>query len=139
MTTYSEKLRDPRWQKRRLEILNRDDFMCRDCGSKTKSLQVHHCFYAKGGPWNTSPASLITLCFDCHQRREAIELKLRESLGDVFASTPVEALEQLWENHQFSSFHDWQQQSLSWLSVSGGEKQREEFYQRVSANQELEA
>lgn len=29
--TYSQKLRDPRWQKKRLEILERDSFTCQHC------------------------------------------------------------------------------------------------------------
>ena len=39
---YSEKLRDPRWQKRRLEILERDAWQCQACLSTAKTLHVHH-------------------------------------------------------------------------------------------------
>ena len=40
---YSEKLKDPRWQKKRLEILERDNFRCQYCGDKnagTKQQEV---------------------------------------------------------------------------------------------------
>lgn len=42
---YSEKLKDPRWQKKRLEILNRDEFACRFCGDNKSTLNVHHISY----------------------------------------------------------------------------------------------
>jgi hypothetical protein len=63
--TYSEKLRDPRWQKKRLEILNRDGFSCCLCGDKETELHVHHKKYYKE-PWNAKDESLQTLCKYCH-------------------------------------------------------------------------
>lgn len=69
--TYSEKLRDPRWQKKRLEIMNRDDFRCQACQSKEKTLNVHHRFYRKGkAPWEYENSELVTFCEDCHQKVE---------------------------------------------------------------------
>lgn len=67
--TYAEKLLDPRWQKKRAEILLRDGFACRNCGDKTRTLHVHHCVYIKGlEPWEYT-GSLLTLCSDCHIER----------------------------------------------------------------------
>lgn len=67
MKTYSEKLKDPRWQRKRLEIMERDDFSCRSCFSREKPLQVHHCYYLpKQNPWDYNSDSLITLCEECH-------------------------------------------------------------------------
>lgn len=64
---YSDLLKDPRWQKKRLEILQRDNFQCRCCESKTKTLHVHHSYYIKGNdPWEYDNAVLLTLCEDCH-------------------------------------------------------------------------
>lgn len=66
--TYSEKLKDPRWQKKRLEILKRDDFTCQWCGDKANTLHVHHLEYHKGrDPWNYDDDCLITLCVNCHE------------------------------------------------------------------------
>ena len=65
---YREKLLDPRWQKRRLEILNRDEFTCRACGDKTSTLHVHHFWYENDKePWDVSEKALITLCVTCHE------------------------------------------------------------------------
>jgi len=66
--TYSEKLRDPRWQKMRLKIMERDNFTCRKCLSTTETLNVHHKEYRPGcDPWEYPPEILITLCEPCHK------------------------------------------------------------------------
>ena len=67
MATYWEKLRDPRWQKRRLEIMQRDDFTCRMCSAQSETLHVHHLRYSRGSdPWESADRSLITVCESCH-------------------------------------------------------------------------
>ncbi len=65
---YSEKLKDPRWQRKRLEVMQRDDFTCLNCGDKNQTLNVHHKQY-HGNPWESPPESLETLCEYCHGRR----------------------------------------------------------------------
>lgn len=65
---YSDKLRDPRWQRKRLEAMQRDDFTCQACRSKTQTLNVHH-FRYNGNPWDAALADLETLCETCHERR----------------------------------------------------------------------
>jgi 5-methylcytosine-specific restriction endonuclease McrA len=70
--SYSQKLRDPRWQKKRLHILERDDWSCLICKSTTKNLQVHHVTYIKEDPWNYPDDHYQTLCDECHQFRQYI-------------------------------------------------------------------
>lgn len=71
--TYSEKLKDPRWQKKRLEILQRDEFMCQHCYDKNNTLHVHHkCYNAGKEPWDIESEKLITLCEDCHKKEPEI-------------------------------------------------------------------
>lgn len=66
--TYIELLKDPRWQKKRLEIMQRDGFKCQHCLATDKSLQVHHLVYHKGAkPWEYKDEELITLCEHCHE------------------------------------------------------------------------
>ena len=66
--TYSEKLKDPRWQKRRLEIMQRDSFACCKCKDAASTLHVHHKEYRKGkAPWDYPDELLETLCFRCHE------------------------------------------------------------------------
>lgn len=63
--TYAEKLKNPKWQKRRLEILNRDEFTCQMCGDKESELHIHHEKYT-GEPWEAHEDTLRTICFHCH-------------------------------------------------------------------------
>jgi len=66
-TTYAEKLKDPRWQRKRLEIMSRDKFTCQDCDSTTETLHVHHRYYiSKREPWDYPSFAYITNCEDCH-------------------------------------------------------------------------
>ena len=67
--TYAELLKDPRWQKKRLEIMQRDNFTCQYCGATDKELQVHHLvYYENMCPWEYNGDELITLCKDCHRK-----------------------------------------------------------------------
>lgn len=77
--TYAEKLKSPKWQKRRLEILERDKFTCKKCGDTETTLHVHHLSY-HGEPWEAPNSELDTLCEHCH---EAIEIT-KVSDGEQF-------------------------------------------------------
>lgn len=87
MSDYWKKLKDPRWQKKRLEVFQRDNFTCRDCGDKERTQHVHHCFYEKGDPWNTGMEFLLTLCDECHSIRQDFENNCRKALGKIFTRT----------------------------------------------------
>ena len=53
MNDYQTKLKDPRWQKKRLEILNRDKWACCACLSTEETLVVHHKDYISNTePWD---------------------------------------------------------------------------------------
>ena len=65
---YSELLKDPRWQKKRLQIMERDGFVCTMCGDDKSQLHIHHKKYINGNdPWNYEDEWLATLCEDCHE------------------------------------------------------------------------
>jgi 5-methylcytosine-specific restriction endonuclease McrA len=65
---YTDKLRDPRWQKKRLEVFQRDDFKCRLCNDSETELHVHHLEYIKGRePWEYDVDWFETLCKYCHK------------------------------------------------------------------------
>ena len=68
---YSEKLKDPKWQRKRLEILSRDNFTCQKCNSNESELHVHHRYYVyKNDPWDYPNNALVTLCFECHEEED---------------------------------------------------------------------
>lgn len=60
---YAEKLKDPRWQRKRLEIFQRDNFTCLASGATDEPLCVHHMRY-HGDPWDTPDDELETVCLD---------------------------------------------------------------------------
>jgi hypothetical protein len=66
---YGDLLNDPRWQRKRLEVFQRDNFSCQLCGDTETELQVHHKKYINGRqPWDYEPTELITLCVHCHKK-----------------------------------------------------------------------
>lgn len=86
-SNYSILLKDPRWQKRRLKILERDGWCCYECGHEDKTLHVHHRYYLRGKkPWEYEDDALITLCEDCHDRVTAITDLLKLQLGRLTMS-----------------------------------------------------
>lgn len=76
--TYGEKLRDPRWQRVRLLVMERDSFTCQLCGDKTVTQNIHHLSYV-ADPWDCPPAQLITLCEDCHGIISILDLDLNNN------------------------------------------------------------
>lgn len=80
--SYWELLRDPRWQRKRLEVMQRDDFTCQCCDKKTQTLNVHHMYYERGlSPWEYPNESLQTLCEDCHEFIEGRLTELKRAIG----------------------------------------------------------
>jgi hypothetical protein len=72
MSRYAEQRRDPRWQRKRLEVMSRDDFRCVDCRNERRTLNVHHLRYRDGAaPWEYELHELVTLCELCHVARHA--------------------------------------------------------------------
>jgi hypothetical protein len=80
--SYWDLLRDPRWQRMRLEIMQRDNFTCQRCNRNDLTLNVHHSYYVTGrAPWEYEPESLRTLCEECHETIEAELAELRRRIG----------------------------------------------------------
>ncbi len=77
---YADKLKYPRWQKKRLKILERDEFKCQCCNNDKETLNVHHLIYSDGEPWDVDDKTLETLCRSCHEWREEFNLFFGRSL-----------------------------------------------------------
>ncbi len=66
--SYTEKLQDPRWQRKRLEVLEREKFTCQDCGATDRTLHVHHRYYiSHRHPWEYPDFCYQVLCRECHE------------------------------------------------------------------------
>lgn len=56
------------WKKKRLEILERDGYKCKNCGS-TENLTIHHIYSLDNYPkMKLENNNLITLCTICHHK-----------------------------------------------------------------------
>lgn len=90
MKSYSELLRDPRWQRKRLEIMARDEFSCRYCQDGESTLNVHHLCYLKGAdPWDYQDGELLTLCEQCHKNWHH-DKKLIDEIIALWGEGPTE-------------------------------------------------
>lgn len=91
---YAEKLKDPRWQKKRLLILERDQWTCQQCYDTESTLVVHHRRYLPDvEPWDYPENLLITLCKDCHEEERIkipdIESDIIEILKEKFLASDI--------------------------------------------------
>jgi len=82
--SYADKLKDPRWQKRRLHVLESAGWKCEDCGASDLPLHIHHCAYIRGfDPWQYGDDLLMVLCEKHHEERQKLEDGLRVALGRI--------------------------------------------------------
>jgi 5-methylcytosine-specific restriction endonuclease McrA len=82
---FLEQLKHPKWQKKRLEILNRDDFQCQECGDTKHTLNVHHLIYFKDHMlWEYDNSLLITYCDCCHNKWHKVNKNIKNFIADPF-------------------------------------------------------
>jgi hypothetical protein len=71
---YSTLLRSPHWQKKRLQIMERDNWKCRFCGNTEETLNSHHVLYLPNRkPWEYDDEHLLTVCDTCHKDEENLK------------------------------------------------------------------
>ncbi|MFA6185513.1 MAG: hypothetical protein WC720_05215 [Candidatus Shapirobacteria bacterium] len=100
--SYSEKLKHPLWQKKRLEIMERDKFTCQSCYDNESTLNVHHSLYLKNHEiWDYPSELLVTLCENCHQQKHELTQSIlitlaktydNNSLNDIFEIVDILAI-----------------------------------------------
>lgn len=120
---YSEKLKDPRWQKKRLEIFNRDEFACSVCFDTESTLCVHHKHYIKNlEPWEYPNELLTTLCSSCHEyeteNMSLAENKLIQALKEKFFSFEIEELASSVKRMDMVHVHDVVASLLCWILIN---------------------
>jgi hypothetical protein len=88
---------NPLWQKKRLTVLQRDNWTCQQCQSKENTLQVHHKYYLYGKKiWDYPLDTLITLCEYCHPpgnphetpNLNVFEPELLRHIAEIITSQP---------------------------------------------------
>lgn len=87
---YQDLLKDPRWQRRRLERMQQADFKCECCGKGHETLNVHHLRYVAGRmPWEYEDADLSVLCESCHE----LQHLPKPSAADLERERQIDALQ----------------------------------------------
>lgn len=83
--TYAEQIKSPMWQKKRLEILKRDNFICQSCGDEESQLHVHHKSSEYGKYiYEYENNVLITLCKNCHELISNNKKEIKKIIDEDF-------------------------------------------------------
>lgn len=91
--TYSDWLRHPQWQRKRLEAMALAEFACEACGDVETTLNVHHTYYERGHkPWEYPTESLRCLCEPCHEIAQAVQDSLKRQMGRLELGSIAEVL-----------------------------------------------
>lgn len=123
---YQTKLKSPHWQKKRLQVLNRDKWKCKLCKDEETTLHVHHLEYQpKKEPWEYPMSNFVTLCEHCHREVELLKVdnhhdeihidKMKWKSGDIIVFIYAKSMEypaikfydkndRLFGNYQFSDY-----------------------------------
>ena len=92
---YQQQLRDPRWQRKRLSVLERDGWKCVACGDSKTELHVDHIQYRvkRIKAWEYRLDELQTLCRPCHEEKHAPKERhaIPEPLVDTTPISPERA------------------------------------------------
>jgi hypothetical protein len=79
---FWEKYKHPKWQEKRLAIMQRANFRCEHCDEAGKTLNVHHSYYERGfDPWDYPDASLHCLCESCHKEFDELRKDINRQIG----------------------------------------------------------
>jgi hypothetical protein len=98
--SYADALQNPIWQKKRLEIFNRDNWKCRRCLDTQTMLHVHHLYYtADVHPWEYPNEAFLTLCKVCHAKVEFYKWLSRGGLNTLrelgFLKSDIESIHEI--------------------------------------------
>lgn len=101
--TYAEQLLSPNWDKKRVEIINRDNLTCTQCGIKNTMLHVHHIKYLKNKKaWDYPNELLTTLCEVCHKLEHTEKTELESVLITMYFNEIKN--KQQWVRTRFAKF-----------------------------------
>ena len=93
---YKKQYLHPNWQKKRLEILDRDKFTCQMCGDNDKTLHVHHlCYHGEKEVWDYDNCYLTTLCVSCHKEETINKKSTTAAVNSLMHRVPLVATDLL--------------------------------------------
>jgi len=83
MADFADKFEDPRWKRKRDDLLSRRNYECEDCGELHRDAQVHICYYTKGRKlWEYPDRAYKCYCPRHRIMRQRVEDDLKEILAD---------------------------------------------------------
>lgn len=81
-----EDYKSPSWQKKRLQILERDGWSCTFCKDAESPLQVHHRWYEPDRKlWDYPDIVFLTLCERCHNLGSKPKTELKVELDKIIS------------------------------------------------------
>lgn len=90
---YSDKLKNPKWQKMRLLVMQRDSWRCCNCMDGSETLHVHHLSYEYGkDPWDYDISNFETLCSKCHSNKHGKTKPIIKSNERMFNAEEIRAI-----------------------------------------------
>ena len=131
---YRNKLKDPRWQKMRLKVFERDKFRCQFCSDEKSTLLVHHLYYSRDcDPWDYPLEALTTLCEGCHEdesqfRRESEDKLIRTLRHTGFSVEDIEYLALTFGTAKFCCSKSEFVEFFNWMMEESQEKHVREYY-----------
>jgi hypothetical protein len=92
MSDFTDQYKNPLWQKRRLEMLERANYRCSCCQDDESQLHVHHGQYFTGRKlWEYADKELQVLCGTCHEEAH----KHLERIKEIVSTVPADGLTEL--------------------------------------------
>lgn len=130
MKTYSEKLKDPRWQQFRMRVFASKGFACATCGDQDKPANdrnhIHHKRYIYGKePWEYDFDDVEVLCPECHEEIHECENKWRSMIRHM-PSWMVQEFDTMAETFKGMD----PEKMIQWASFCKNEARRLKGYKR---------
>lgn len=88
--TYQDQIKSPKWQKKRLSIMENYDFKCANCGSAESQLHVHHLVYKKNKKiWDYENSDLRCYCDKCHKLTHKLTDEILQASAALESCTTI--------------------------------------------------
>jgi len=136
-STYTEQYKDPRWQKLRLRVLDRDNWKCQKCYDTDSTLHVHHLYCENGkSVWDYPLTCFVTLCEKCHDeetrwKKECVK-NLIEAFTSVFLPSEISLLASAIYDSQDELCQDFQQYSREDVLIAMGRSLSESVFRQLA-------
>lgn len=79
---FKDQYKHPKWQKKRLEILERENYTCQCCGDTETTLHVHHGYYERNKKlWEYDGFTMWCFCSECHEMWDQRKIRIHKMIA----------------------------------------------------------